>query len=88
VDRGGTGEGDEGSGYFAHEPDGAAAVDEFDVVGVQDICEGARGFEVGGGFTGAGTTAAVVLLVGSWSQEEREQLKWYVQHADHRLLAC
>lgn len=33
----GTGEGDEGFGDFAHETDCAAAVDEGDVVGVEDL---------------------------------------------------
>lgn len=57
VDGGGPGEGDEGPGEFAHEADGAAAVDEGAVLGVEDVREGAGGGEVRGGSAGGGTAA-------------------------------
>ena len=53
----GAGESDEGFGDFAHEADGAAAVDERDVVFVEAAGEGAGGGGVGGGGTGVGTAA-------------------------------
>ena len=48
VDGIGSGEGDERAGYFAHEADCAAAVDELGVCGVEGVSEGARGFHVRG----------------------------------------
>ena len=40
-------EGDERAGYFAHDADGAAAVDEVDVVLVEGFPEGFCGGEMG-----------------------------------------
>jgi hypothetical protein len=48
VDRVGAGERDEGLGDFAHDSDGAAAVDEVHAIGVKGMGEGTGGFEVGG----------------------------------------
>ena len=48
----GTREGDEGAGYFAHDADCAATVDELDAMLVEGFAEGFRGGEVGGGGAG------------------------------------
>ena len=52
-----TGEGNKGACDFAHETDGAAAVDEGYVLGGEDVGEGVGGGEVCGGGAGGGTAA-------------------------------
>lgn len=59
----GTREGDERAGYFAHDADCAAAVDELDAMLVEDFAEGFCGGEMGGGRAGRGATAVAVLVV-------------------------
>jgi hypothetical protein len=57
VDCVGAGERDEGLGDFAHDADGAAAVDEVHAVLVKGEGEGAGGGEVGGGGSWGGAAA-------------------------------
>lgn len=54
---GGARKGDKRAREGAHEAEGAAAVYQGDVVGVQDLGEGAGGGEVGGGGARGGTAA-------------------------------
>lgn len=64
VDCGRAGEGDEGAGYFAHEADCAATVDEFGARGVEGAGEGAGGLHVGFGSAFGGAAAEGVVSLG------------------------
>ncbi len=58
----GTGERDERAGYFAHDADGAAAVDEVDAVLVEGFAEGSCCREMGRRGTGGGAAAVFTLV--------------------------